>query len=129
MGSTVAEIFETMDYGPAPESADPALAWLAACGREILPFIDGAFRRPAVDEFFDTLSPADGKPLARVAQGGAAEVDAAVAAARSAQPGWWALGGHGRARHLYALARHVQKNARLLAVLETMDNGKPIRET
>ena len=126
---SVAEIFETMDYGPAPESADPANAWLAARDREILPFIDGAFRRPAVEEFFTTLSPADGKPLARVAQGGAAEVDAAVAAARAAQPGWWALGGHGRARHLYALARHVQKNARLLAVLETMDNGKPIRET
>jgi aldehyde dehydrogenase (NAD+) len=129
MGSTVAEIFETMEYGPAPESADPAQAWLEARGREILPFIGGAFRRPAVDEFFDTLNPGNGKPLARVAQGGAAEVDAAVAAARAAQPGWWALGGHGRARHLYALARHVQKNARLLAVLETMDNGKPIRET
>ncbi len=129
MGSTVAEIFETMEYGPAPESADPATAWLEARDREILPFIDGAFRRPAVEEFFETLSPADGKLLARVAQGGAAEVDAAVAAARAAQPLWWALGGHGRARHLYALARHVQKNARRLAVLETMDNGKPIRET
>ena len=126
---SVAEIFETMEYGPAPESADPAQAWLEARGREILPFIDGEFRQPAVDEFFDTLNPGTGKPLARVAQGGAAEVDAAVAAARAAQPLWWGLGGHGRARHLYALARHVQKNARLLAVLETMDNGKPIRET
>ena len=126
---SVAEIFETMEYGPAPESADPAQAWLEARDREILPFIDGTFRRPATDEFFDTLNPGNGKPLARVAQGGAAEVDAAVAAARAAQPGWWALGGHGRARHLYALARHIQKNARLLAVLETMDNGKPIRET
>lgn len=129
MKATVAEIFETMEYGPAPESADPAVAWLEAHDREVLPFIDGAFRRPAVEEFFETLSPADGKVLARVAQGGAVEIDAAVAAARAAQPGWWALGGHGRARHLYALARHVQKNARLLAVLETMDNGKPIRET
>ena len=50
-------------------------------------------------------------------------------AARAAQSVWWELGAHGRARHLYALARHVQKNARLLAVLETLDNGKPIRET
>jgi aldehyde dehydrogenase (NAD+) len=129
MGSTVAEIFETMEYGPAPESADPAQAWLEAHDREILPFIDGDFRRPAIDEFFETLNPGNGKPLARVAQGGTAEVDAAVAAARAAQPGWWELGGHGRARHLYAVARHIQKNARLLAVLETMDNGKPIRET
>ena len=129
MPMTIAQIFETMEYGPAPESADPVQAWLAARGGEILPFIGGDFRRPATAEFFDSVNPGTGKPIARVAQCGAAEVDAAVAAARSAQPGWWALGGHGRARHLYALARHVQKHARLLAVLETMDNGKPIRET
>jgi aldehyde dehydrogenase (NAD+) len=129
MGSTVAEIFETMEYGPAPESADPAQAWLEARDREILPFIDGDFRRPSTDEFFDTFNPGNGKTLARVAQCGTAEVDAAVDAARAAQKVWWELGGHGRARYLYALARHIQKNARLLAVLETLDNGKPIRET
>jgi len=126
---TIAEIFETMEYGPAPESADPAQAWLDARGREILPFIGGDFRRPESGEFFDTVNPGTGQPLAKVAQCGAAEVDAAVAAARAAQPGWWALGGHGRARYLYALARQIQKSSRLLAVLETMDNGKPIRET
>jgi aldehyde dehydrogenase (NAD+) len=126
---TIAEIFETMEYGPAPESADPAQAWLDARNREILPFLDGDFRQPASGEFFDTVNPGNAKPLARVAQCGAPEVDAAVAAARRAQPEWWALGGHGRARHLYALARRIQKNARLLAVLETLDNGKPIRET
>ena len=126
---TIAEIFETLEYGPAPESAEPAQAWLEARGREILPFIEGRFRKPENAEFFDTLNPANAKPLARVAQCGKAEVDAAVAAARAAQAGWWEMGGHARARHLYALARHVQKNARLLAVLETLDNGKPIRET
>ncbi|MGH7526946.1 MAG: aldehyde dehydrogenase family protein [Gemmatimonadales bacterium] len=57
------------------------------------------------------------------------DVDRAVRAARAAQPGWWALGGHGRARHLYALARQVQKHSRLFAVLESLDNGKPIRES
>jgi len=127
--ATIAEIFETLEYGPAPESADPALAWLEARGREVLPFIGGAFRKPAAGEWFETLNPATAKPLARVVQCGAAEVDAAVDAAREAQVLWWELGGHGRARHLYAIARHVQKNARLLAVLETLDNGKPIRET
>jgi aldehyde dehydrogenase (NAD+) len=126
---SIAEIFETMEYGPAPESADPAQAWLDARKREILPFIDGAFLRPENAELFDTVNPGTGKPLARVAQCGAAEVDAAVAAAHRAQPEWWSLGGHGRARHLYALARQIQKNARLFAVLETLDNGKPIRET
>jgi aldehyde dehydrogenase (NAD+) len=126
---TIAEIFRTMEYGPAPESADPAEAWLAARGHEILPFIGGDFRRPDIVEFFDSVNPGTGEPLAKVAHCSAAEVDAAVAAARAAQPGWWALGGHGRARYLYALARQIQKNARLLAVLETLDNGKPIRET
>jgi aldehyde dehydrogenase (NAD+) len=125
----IAEIFETLEYGPAPESADAAQAWLEARGREILPFIGGAFRKPADGEWFETLNPATAKPLARVFQCGAAEVDAAVDAARAAQGPWWELGGHGRARHLYAIARNVQKNARLLAVLETLDNGKPIRET
>ncbi len=126
---TIADLFESLEYGPAPESADPALDWLKARGGEILPFIGGDFRRPAGGEFFDTHNPGTGKVLARVAQCGAAEVDAAVEAARAAQAAWWELGGHGRARHLYAIARHVQKNARLLAVLETMDNGKPFRET
>jgi len=126
---TIAEIFETMEYGPAPEAADPAEAWLDARNREILPFVNGAFLRPEGGEFFDSVNPGTGKPLARIAQCGAPEVDAAVAAARAAQAGWWALGGHGRARYLYALARQIQKNSRLLAVLETLDNGKPIRET
>ncbi|HEX9942243.1 MAG TPA: aldehyde dehydrogenase family protein [Thermoanaerobaculia bacterium] len=127
--ATIAEIFETLEYGPAPESADPALAWLEARGREVLPFIGGAFRRPESDEWFDTLNPATARPIARVAQCGKEDVDAAVDAARAAQGPWWELGGHGRARYLYALARQIQKNARLLAVLETLDNGKPIRET
>src|SRR6185295_7681559 len=126
---TIPEIFETMEYAPAPESADPAEAWLDARQREILPFISGAFRRPEGGEFFDSVNPGTGKPLAKVAQCDAPEVDAAIAAARAAQPGWWALGGHGRARYLYAIARQIQKHARLFAVLETMDNGKPIRET
>src|SRR4051794_30945441 len=92
---TIAEIFETLEYGPAPESADPALAWLEARGREVLPFIGGEFRRPATGEWFDSLNPATAKPLAHVAQCGAAEVDAAVEAARAAQGPWWELGGHG----------------------------------
>ncbi len=126
---SVAEIFEPLEYGPAPETDAPANAWLEARGREILPFIGGELRRPATAEFFESVNPGTGKPFARVAQCGAVEVDAAVEAARAAQPGWWAIGGHARARYLYAIARHVQKNARLLAVLETLDNGKPIRET
>ncbi|MBT2335050.1 aldehyde dehydrogenase family protein [Variovorax paradoxus] len=127
--SNVARYFDTMDYGPAPESDTDARQWLARHAEGFGHFIDGRFTTVAAGAHFDTVEPATGQRLARVAQGAAQEVDAAVAAARAAQPGWLALGGHGRARHLYALARMVQRHARLLAVVEALDNGKPIRET
>ena len=124
---SVAEIFETMDYGPAPESAVAALEWLAQRPEGFGHFIAGAWTAPGT--LFSTDNPATGKPLAQVSQATEADVAAAVAAASSALPGWKALGGVGRAKFLYALARQVQKHARLFAVLETLDNGKPIRET
>ena len=124
---TIAQILGTMDYGPAPEDAGPARAWLAAHEDGFGHFIDGAMTKPAA--LFEVRDPARDVVLARVSQGSAADVDAAVAAARAAQPGWAGLSGHDRARHLYALARHVQQHARLLAVLETLDSGKPIRES
>lgn len=124
---TVKEIFETMDYGPAPESAGDALAWIVDQGSRFGHFIDGAFTEPG--EGFDSRNPATGEVLATLTQATQADVDAAVAAARKAQPKWEKLGGPGRARYLYALARLLQKHARLFAVLETLDNGKPIRES
>jgi aldehyde dehydrogenase (NAD+) len=124
---TVREIFETLDYGPAPEAADQAKEWLERHGRRFGHFIGGRFTEPG--DTFATHHPGDASELAQVTQGTAADVDAAVKAARAALPAWSDLGGHGRARYLYALARHVQKHARLLAVLESLDNGKPIRET
>ena len=124
---SVASVFETMEYGPAPEAAGPAQAWLDAHERCFGHFIAGA--GVPGSGHFDSLNPATGKPLARVAQATKDEVDRAVAAAREALPAWSATPGHVRARYLYALARQVQKQSRLLAVLETLDNGKPIRET
>jgi aldehyde dehydrogenase (NAD+) len=124
----VSEIYESLEYGPAPESAGPAHAWLEAHGRRFDHFIAGAWRPPAAGERFPTLNPATGATLAEVAQGGADDIAVAVAAARAAQPAWAQLGPAGRARYLYAMARHVQKHSRLFAVLETLDNGKPIRE-
>ncbi len=126
---TVKEIFETMAYGPAPESAESAGAWLERHRRTFRHFIGGAFVKPSEGAYFDTVNPADATVLAQVAQGSAKDVDRAVKAARQAQPEWAALSDHRRARYLYALARHIQKHQRLLAVLETLDNGKPIRET
>jgi aldehyde dehydrogenase (NAD+) len=124
---SIKDIFETMDYGPAPESAAEALAWLVDQGDRFGHFIDGAFTTPG--DGFDSRNPATGDVLATLTQATQADVDAAVAAARKAQPKWAALGGAGRARYLYALARLLQKHARLFAVLETLDNGKPIRES
>ncbi len=125
----IAELLETMPYGPAPEAPDRALAWLEGRGRRFDHWIGGEWRPPVAGERFGTANPATGEPLAEVAQGGEEDVEAAVRAAAAAQPAWWALGPHARARHLYALARTVQRNARLLSVLETLDNGKPIRES
>ena len=122
---SVAEIFRSMDYGPAPESAEPALEWLR--GRTFGPFVAGRFHPPS--DTFETRNPATGETLARVAQGSEADIDAAVQAARAAFPSWSALPGHHRARALYALARGIQKHSRLFAVLETLDTGKPIRES
>ncbi|WP_425079997.1 aldehyde dehydrogenase family protein [Ruegeria denitrificans] len=124
---TVKEIFETMEYGPAPESAAEALAWLVDQGDKFGHFIDGAFTKPG--KGFESRNPATGEVLAKLTQATQADVDAAVAAARKAQPKWEKLGGAGRARYLYAIARLIQKHARLFAVLETLDNGKPIRES
>ncbi|WP_171229908.1 aldehyde dehydrogenase family protein [Ruegeria sp. HKCCA4008] len=124
---TVKEIFETMEYGPAPESAAEALAWLVDQGDKFGHFIDGAFTKPG--KGFESRNPATGEVLAKLTQATRADVDAAVAAARKAQPKWEKLGGPARARYLYAIARLIQKHARLFAVLETLDNGKPIRES
>jgi aldehyde dehydrogenase (NAD+) len=124
---TIRDIFNEMSYGLAPESSAEAQDWLKAHGSRFGHWIDGGFTKPG--ETFETKNPATAKALAEVTQGSAKDLDAAIAAARRAQPKWARLSGHQRAKHLYALARLVQKNARLLAVLETMDNGKPIRES
>ena len=123
----IGTLLETLDYGPAPESDAEAQAWLESHNRAFGHFIAGAFTLPS--EGFESLNPATGALLATVTQATDADVAAAVAAARAAQPGWAGLGGHGRARHLYAVARLLQKHARLFAVLETLDTGKPIRES
>ncbi len=126
---TVKEIFETMDYGPAPESSELAVAWLKDHKASFNHFIDGKFVKANSGESFETLNPATQEVLASIAQGDDKDVDKAVKAARKAFKSWSSLRPHFRARYLYALARQIQKHARLFAVLETLDNGKPIRES
>jgi aldehyde dehydrogenase (NAD+) len=118
-----------MEYGAAPEDPKEAVAWLDRHHRRFDEFIGGQWVKPISGEYQTTSDPSSGETLAEVAKGNIEDVNAAVAAARKAQPAWQALSGHERARFLYALARQVQKHSRRLAVLESMDNGKPIRES
>jgi len=127
--TSIRDAFQTMAWGTAPESPATAEAWLARHPKGFGHSIGGAWVEPSAGERFATTNPATGAELARVAQGSKEDVEAAVRAARAAQAAWWALGGHGRARWLYALAREVQRNSRLFAVVESLDNGKPIRES
>ncbi len=129
MSKAIVEEFYSMEYGPAPEDTKEVDRWLDAHQRSFGHYIDGEWQKPASGEYFATSNPATGDKIAEVAYGDAADVDAAVKAARKALPAWQALSGHQRARYLYALARQVQKHSRRLAVLETIDNGKPIRES
>ncbi|MGI9625193.1 MAG: aldehyde dehydrogenase family protein, partial [Longimicrobiales bacterium] len=126
--STPYEAFKDPEYGPAPESTDVVEDWLEGGAREFGHFIGGCWTE-AEGPARPTSCPADGQPLATVHDGSPEEVDRAVKAAAAAFPEWQALGGHHRARHLYRIARQIQKRSRHFAVLESLDNGKPIRES
>ncbi|MCY4146663.1 MAG: aldehyde dehydrogenase family protein [Chloroflexi bacterium] len=125
---TVADLFQSMAYGPAPEADAAADAWLDAHDRQFGLFINNAWLPSAAGGCLSVRNPAREQPLARVADASPADIDVAVCAARSAFASWSTLRPHQRARHLYAIARNIQKHARLLAVVESIDNGKPIRE-
>src|SRR5690606_628946 len=109
-----------LDYGPAPEAADVAIAWLDSHDRAFGHFIDGKWTKPGASTF-PSDNPATGAPLAQISDGTAEDVDKAVKAARAAFKGWSALSGYERGKYLYAIARAIQKHSRLFAVLETMD--------
>ncbi|HTI03050.1 MAG TPA: aldehyde dehydrogenase family protein [Acidisoma sp.] len=129
MQLSIRDILTTMDYGPAPEADTVAREWLRSHDGGFDHFIDNAWVPPADGARFEVSEPASGRLLAEVAQGGDADIAQAVAAARRAFGPWSALSGHARARHLYAIARHLQKRERLFSTLESLDNGKPIRES
>jgi len=126
---SVAHYFDTMGYGSAPEADKEVRAWLKTHADGFGHFIAGQWHAPHSGHYFEALEPGSGKTLGKIAQGSQEDVDLAVSAAKAALGPWQKLGGHGRARHLYALARMVQRHSRLFAVLESLDNGKPIRET
>jgi len=125
----ITEQMKSMDYSPAPESRAQVDAWLDANDHKFGMFIGGEWVNPKDAKHIASYAPATGEKLADITSARQEDVDAAVAAARTAQGKWAKLGGHGRARYLYALARLVQKHSRILSVLESLDNGKPIRES
>src|SRR5437764_11899810 len=112
------------EYAPAPESRD-----IARLKPSYQIYIDGQFR-DGTGEATKTINPADEEPLAEVAEAGPSDVDDAVAAARRAFEGLWsAMSGAERGKYLFRIARGLQERGRELAVLESLDNGKPIRES
>ena len=125
----VAAYFDTLDYHPNRESDAEARAWLAGKQQRFGHFIDGRQTKFKDAGSLVVVEPATGGFLAKISLGDETDINAAVKAARAAQPGWAGLSDHERARKLYALARLIQRNARLFAVLESLDNGKPVRET
>ena len=123
----VRDAFQTLEYGPAPESVSLAGEWLQG-GERVFGHYMGGRWTDGEGAVHPTRCPGDGRLLASFRYGTAADVDQAVAAATAALPQWQAIGGHARSRHLYRLARQIQKRSRLFAVLESLDNGKAIRE-
>ncbi len=125
---SVNAILDSMDYGTAPESATHVKEWLSSHAEGFGHFVGGKFVRSKAPRL-DVFNPATGGRLTTIANGTDADVNQAVTAASKAFGSWSKLSGHQRAKHLYAIARHIQKRERFLAVLETMDNGKTIRES
>src|SRR5579884_3870890 len=102
----IMDIFETMEYGPAPEAAAPGLYWI----KEHQPFglfINNRWVKPSSGQYLDSINPATGKVLTQVASANGEDVEKAVAAAREAFESWGKMPGHLRARYLYAIARHI----------------------
>jgi aldehyde dehydrogenase (NAD+) len=127
--SSVPEIFDSLSYGPAPEDASPVREWLGAHAAGFRLFIGGQWKSShGQSPPIPCVNPANGETLSRLTQACAQDVDEAVACATAAFPSW-SKSGHRRARVLYALGRLIQKHSRFFAVLESLDNGKPIRET
>jgi aldehyde dehydrogenase (NAD+) len=112
------------EYAPAPESTD-----IVRLRDRYGLFIDGEFVDPKSGRFFTTISPATEEPLAEIAEAGPEDVARAVEAARAASGAWQALPGAERAKFVYRIARLLQERSREFAVLESMNGGKPIKES
>lgn len=125
----IRQFLNHLDYGPAPESDAKVREWLNSHNHHFEHYIGGGWHKPAGRTYFKVISPATGEQLAECAYGTPDDVNAAMYAARAGYNRWYSLKGQERSEILYAIARAVEKNSRMLAVLESLNNGKTIRET
>ena len=126
---SILKSFDNLEYSEAFESSKEAQEWLEKNSRRFGQLINGQFVSNKDSDLIASLDPSNGELLANIEIANSKQLDSAVSAARKAQPSWENLGGHKRAKVLYALARLIQKHSRLISVLESLDNGKPIRES
>ena len=126
---SILKSFDNLEYSEAFESSKEAQEWLEKNSRRFGQLINGQFISNKDSDLIASLDPSNGELLANIEIANSKQLDSAVSAARKAQPSWENLGGHKRAKVLYALARLIQKHSRLISVLESLDNGKPIRES
>lgn len=124
--NTIRLKFDTgWSYDPAPESKSAA-----TIHKQYDLFINGSWQKPVSGKYFDTINPAREEKISEVAEAGEADVNKAVHAARNAyEKSWKKMPAKERAKYIYRIARMVQEKARELAIIETLDGGKPIRES
>ena len=115
-----------MSYGPAPEDDSAARSWIKSHDGKFGAYINGEWIKEG--EVVDNVCPSDGSILSQTHQAPISLLDRAIESSEIAYKSWSTLPPHHRARHLYSIARNLQKHSRLLSVIESLDNGKPIRE-
>ncbi len=121
--------FQNISYGPAPEDSKEVTNWIKNLKNPNNHFINGKFIKSSSSKKLNIINPSTNKKIATLSIASKKDVNAAVSAAKKAHVKWSKLSSFDRSKYLYALARLIQKNSRFISVLETIDNGKPIRET
>ena len=121
--------FKNIKYGPAPEDDKDVLKWIKNLSSPNRIYINGKWTLSKSSKTLQAINPSTNSKLFKLVVSSKKDVDSAVIAANKAYPKWSKLSSYKRSQYLYALARLIQKHARFLSVLESIDNGKPIRET
>ena len=127
--SKIIQNFKNISYGPAPEDSKDVMSWINSLKNPNHLFINGSWVKSKSSKKINVINPATNKKLTSLSMANKADVNSAVGAAKKAYSSWSKTSSDTRAKYLYALARLIQKHSRFLSVLETIDNGKPIRET